>query len=193
MKKILLLAVLFVGTVSTVTAQRFDWGARAGLSMASVSDPDHRIENTGAELGVRTGFYAGVFAEIIDPNESVGLQLELLYTQLGSSTKLNSVTTIDRTDYLTLPLMVKTYVLFKGFSIDAGFHFSYLLSARNGGVNYYDADGLRKFDIAPAAGFSYKFLDRFDASIRAMYGLNNRVKGIDSENENLQIGLGYRF
>jgi hypothetical protein len=87
MKRILLLSVLFVITISfmPVNAQ-VKLGVQGGINLADVSlDP----EQTGFEMGIRTGFLVG---GIVNYNFSplLSLQAEPAYIQKGSSVDITS-------------------------------------------------------------------------------------------------------
>jgi opacity protein-like surface antigen len=187
MKKIVLLAAAFVVSVSAVSAQDFQWGAKAGLNLANISDVD--------DSKMRPGFHAGVFAEkVISP--FFGVQAELLYSQMGMKSKVAGETNTSKADYLVLPVLAKLYVL-EGLSVDLGPQFGYMISAKINDKKVYD-DVDKKFDVSAAMGLSYKICDRFDVSARYNLGLTSveDVEGMDDykpKNNVIQVGVGYRF
>ena len=100
MKKLSFLVVaVFLST--SVFAQGFEYGIKAGLNLAKQTKVD--------DLKMRAGIYAGVFAESVI-NDFVGVQGELLYSMMGAKMKMNGYDTVDKTDYIVLPILLKLYV-----------------------------------------------------------------------------------
>ncbi len=192
MKKIILLVAVLSLSASAAFSQGFEWGAKAGLNLAKITDED--------DIKMRPGFYAGVFAEKV-VSDFFGVQGELLYSQMGAKAKFEGETSVTKHDYLVLPILAKFYVL-EGLSVDLGPQFGYMLSAKekfDGETsNYYDEDGLKKFDVSFAAGLSYKICGRFDVSARYNLGLTKIYDFEDMgdykpKNGVISVGVGYRF
>jgi hypothetical protein len=206
MKRLLLLtATLFVATGAF--AQNFQWGIKAGVNIANVTNSDNMAD-------FKPALYAGLFTEFI-LGKHIGIQPELVYSQQGfmtttdlSGTGMGGVVDAKyRMNYLNLPILVKLYVV-KYLSIDFGPQFGYSLSrnvvidgrtieldeamdAANEilGTNYKFND----FDVSFAVGLSYKIEGKFDISARYNIGLNDYVKGDPSKHSVIQVGFGYRF
>ena len=145
----------------------------------------------------RVGFYTGVFAEKAI-SDFLGVQGELLYTQMGYRFKAGGDSYGLNTDYLALPILAKLYV-WRGLSLDLGPQFGYRLSAKGAGRNSgddMDACRLKDFDTPFAAGLSYKLCGKIDLSVRYNIGLTGIDKSsADGKNKNAAhaFGAGYRF
>jgi hypothetical protein len=194
MKKVILLAAVAVMTTVGANAQGFEWGVKAGVNVAVQTEIATLPGQTGAGDSdhPRIGFYAGAFAE--KPiNQFLGIQAELLYSQMGHNLKVGGVSNGYKTDYISLPVLAKLYV-WKELSLDLGPQFGYLISAQDGdGDSYYNDQGLKKFDMAFAAGLSYKIVGRYDVSARYNIGLTKLYDHGDAKNGVFSFGVGYRF
>lgn len=186
MKKMFLIAVAILFTTVTFAQNRPQFGVKGGLNIASESTEDG---STDSRAGIHLGlFMENQIARMID------FQPELLYSMQGGE----SQGTVDRFDYITLPLIFKFYTgQGRRFSIDVGPQFGYMISAKyeSGGntVNLYDNDRLKKFDASLGVGVSYKLNGGFDLGIRFLSGMTKLYEGIDNKNSVVQIGAGYRF
>ena len=76
MKKLFLTAAIAISSVSF--AQQF--GAKAGMNVSTISDDGY--DDTKSKVG----YYAGVFLNM-PVSESISIQPEVLYNNLGSETK----------------------------------------------------------------------------------------------------------
>lgn len=191
MKKIILLAAAVLLSTGAFAQQRgFQWGIKAGLNLATQTKVD--------DAKFRPGLVAGAFGEYVI-NDFFGIQGELLYSMMGAKGKIEGVTVTDKTDYITLPILAKLYIL-EGLSVDIGPQFGYMISAKAKGAagdnsatrNYYD-DVDKKFDVSAAMGLSYKLNFGLDVFARYNLGLTKLADGADSKNSVIQVGLGYRF
>ena len=195
MKKMLfMLSALFLST--GVFAQNFEWGAKAGLNLSTVTNID------GAKM--RPGLYVGVFGEY-EVNDFFGIQGELLYSMMGvkGMTMLGGVipagiTPTYKTDYIVLPILAKVYLM-KNFSLDFGPQFGYMVSANlklsdgsSTDHNFYkNIDN--KFDLSIGMGLSYKLPYNIGVSARYNLGLTEINEGAKPKNGVIQFGLSYRF
>ena len=183
MKKIILIATMFIVSTSAAFSQDWEWGVKAGINLAK------NTKTTGENM--RTGFYAGVFAEKVI-SDYFGIQGELLYSQAGSKAKGSGTSVVLKTNYITLPILAKIYVAPR-LSIDLGPQFGYMASAKVAKLNIHK--DLKKFDVSWAAGLSYKIGGRFDLSARYNIGLTkvSKDKTVKSKNSVIALGVGYRF
>ncbi len=193
MKKAILTVAVAVMAAVGANAQSFEWGAKAGVNMAWQTvfiEP----AGLGGDMKTkgRTGLYAGVFAERVF-GERFGVQGELLYMQMGMSANTRDISYGNKIDYLVLPVLAKVYV-WRGLGVEAGPQFGYMLSAKGvGGSENSDFNYLKKFDMAVAAGLSYKILGRYDVSARYNIGLTKLSDHTDAKNASVSLGVGYRF
>lgn len=186
MKKVSILAVLFVSLVMSLNAQDTKFGATAGYNslIASV-----KFDGISASDNV-SGFYVGVFADI-KTSEKFHIQPEVQY--------VNSRQDGESGNSLVIPLMGKFNVS-EQFSLLFGPQLDFILK---------ESDGVKKTGIGLSAGMSYDITNKVFASARYSLGLNNRLdddafvfpdedSGIDPSDIKtkfnfLQIGLGFRF
>ena len=192
MKKLIVLVILLVISAS-IFAQGIEFGAKAGLNLATVT-------KSGGDK-MRTGIHAGMFAEYTF-SDYVGLQGELLYSMMGSKWGVvdamagSNGTIINKTDYIVLPVLVKLYVL-ERLSLDLGPQLGYMVSAKSkypgaGSVSYYhNVDN--KLDISFGMGLTCKVTSKFDLTGRYNLGLSKIREGFDYKNNVILFGIGYRF
>ena len=182
------LSVLFLST--SVFAQGFEWGVKAGLNLASITKTD--------EAKMRTGLHAGVFGEYF-VNDFFGIQGELLYSMMGAKGKEAGITVTSQTDYIVLPILAKIYLM-ENFSLDLGPQFGYMVSAKlkaasgssSGSGSYYDMVD-NKFDLSVGMGLSYKLPYNLGVSARYNLGLTEINEGSDPKHSVIQVGISYRF
>jgi len=188
MKRLLFVfSALFIST--GVFAQSFEWGAKAGLNLSSVTNSDN--------AKMRPGLHFGVFGEY-GVNDFFGIQGELLYSMMGAKTKMLGVTSTYKTDYITLPVLAKIYLM-TNFSLDIGPQFGYMVSGdlklsngSNPGIDLYkNIDN--KFDLSVGIGLSYKLPYNLGVSARYNLGLTEINEGADPKNGVIQLGVSYRF
>ena len=207
MKKVFLLTAVFVIVAVNANAQGFEWGVKAGVNGAWVTETYAPMETTGKiEVKNRFGIYAGVFAEQVF-NRWLGVQGELLYMQLGDRAKMFDAHDIApgadieygnivfgrKLDYIALPLLAKVYV-WRGLSIDVGPQIGYLVSAKHEDKSDWHADDMRKFDFSIVAGLSWKIAGHYDVSVRINFGQTKIYKVVrEAENRSYSLGVGYRF
>ncbi len=194
MKKIFLTVAVAVMAAVGANAQSFEWGAKAGVNMAWQTEFSEPVGLGGLRMSTkgRTGFYAGVFVERM-LGKRLGVQGELLYIPTGMSGKTGEISYGIETDYLALPVLAKVYV-WRGLSVDLGPQFAYRLSVKGVGSSRNDDMGYwKKFDMAVAAGLSYKFTERSDISARYNAGLTKLDHHTDAKNASISLGVGYRF
>ncbi len=214
MKKILFMAA--AALVSTgAFAQGIQWGVKAGLNMASISD--NKTEGMNSKM--RMGFHVGAVGEYTI-NDFVGVQAELLFSQQGQkmTPKEGDGKSVAKLSYLNLPVMAKLY-LTDGLSLEVGPQFGYLMSAKrksedfpaesemNGEQDLLDKkdmgvdDYMKRFDVSAALGLSYKFACGVDVAARYNLGLtkvsdkmvDDNDKKISPKNNVIAVSVGYRF
>ena len=180
------LSVLFLST--SVFAQGFEWGVKAGLNLASITKTD--------EAKMRTGLHAGVFGEYF-VNDFFGIQGELLYSMMGAKGELEvvGVSVTSKVDFIVLPILAKIYLM-ENFSLDIGPQFGYMVSAKiagsGGSISYYDKVD-NKFDLSVGMGLSYKLPYNLGVSARYNLGLTEINEGADPKRSVIQVGVSYRF
>ncbi len=167
----ILLATFFAFSISISNAQFFSGGIRTGVTGSQVSGD----QLSGFDkLGLYGGLYAGVSL-----NQTMRLQLEMLYIQKGSRQNAKPDKGIYssyllRLNYIELPLML-TWRGNSYFEIEGGFSYGTLMS--NTDVEW-DENGLmpgmtpfKKYEISVQAGFNYLLSD----NLRANFRFNNSI------------------
>ena len=203
---------LLLGAVTVANAQEdasnadsmaISWGVKGGVNFADLNGGD--VDDTKS----RTSFHVGALVEF-PLAEIFSLQVEALYSGQGHEYTnsvidltapggVSSQTTEVQLDYINVPVLAKVY-LFKGFSLEAGPQFSFLVneefdSQPNNDDGDTDTDNVETFDFGVAGGLTFQTEMGLFASARYNQGITNIIK--DSEdnitNTVFQIGIGYKF
>ncbi len=203
MKKVFLMALLATLFSVGANAQGLEWGFKGGANIIWQTGVENEadlvwsdtqpitpeMEETLVRTKMRTGFYAGLFLEKVF-NDRVGLQSELLLSQMGGRFISENRTFNLKLTYVAVPVLVNLYMS-KKFSVDLGPQFGYLLFSDDGGGGTADL-GYMSADICFIAGLTYRFANSFDVSARANLGLVN-IDSDNAYNRAISIGMGYRF
>lgn len=181
MKKFILL-VTAIGLFSfTSQAQGIDFGVKAGVNFANITD--------ASGLSNRTGFVAGVFVGG-KLNDNLGIQGELLYSQQGAEFELGEF----NLDYVNVPLLVKYYVA-QGLNIQAGPQFGVLVNDETQTVigEVINDIATNDFDISGVIGAGYDFPFGVRVSGRYSFGLNDVPESGSGKNSVVTLAVGYSF
>ena len=190
MKKIVISMVVLLALAATGQAQNHRFGAKGGISYATLT------RMSQADISGRAGLHGGL-VYLYGVYQPVALQVELLYLPLGFEREpvvvdngLESVRSItrDRFHYLTLPVLFK---IKKGaFFFEAGPYASYLFRARSETTLTTTRPGmtpevdqqerslltdLHRLDYGGAAGFGFVVNENLDVTVRYNAGFR-RVK-----------------
>lgn len=202
--KLLTVGALMIGATTVATAQdnasntesmAVSFGVKGGVNLAtingSIDSPDSR-----------TSFHAGVFAEF-PVAEIFSVQVEALYSGQGAQFNFEG-SDGDKAelqlDYINVPVLAKFY-LFKGFSVEAGPQFSFLLNDEidvNPNSNDGDSptpfrDELKTFEFGVAGGVTFQTDLGLFATARYIQGITDIADNINVQNSVFQIGIGYKF
>ncbi len=177
MRKLILVAVIAVMGLPTMNAQDIQFGAKAGLNFATITE-----ENT---TDITTDFNFGLLAEI-PISEKFSFQPELIYSGQGSSSVILS--------YINVPLIGKYYVV-KGLSLEAGPQIGFLLTAENEDTNVDAKNLFKTLDVGFNLGVGYKLNNGLFFNARYNLGVTNisNVEGVTTENRFVQLTIGYFF
>ena len=183
MIKKLWIAVIAIGIAGTVTAQDVKFGAKIGMNVSTITGDD--VSNVDS----KTGFVLGATAEIFF-TDKFSVQPELLFSQQGAKSEGNI--TVDL-NYLTLPIMAKYYVA-KGFSVEAGPQFSFLVKDEAIFEDNTTVDtNAKNFDLMANLGLGYQLENGIFFQTRYNLGLLSIADDTDNKNGVFQIALGYQF
>ncbi|TXD54071.1 MULTISPECIES: porin family protein [unclassified Polaribacter] len=186
--------IAFAGTVNaqdtafaeTEKAKDVKLGIKLGMNIASVNG------SNANNIDSRTGFVIGVAAEILF-TEKFSVQPELLYSAQGAQLRDNFMYDLN---YVSLPIMVKYYVA-KGFTVEAGPQFSFLLKDELVPVNQNSGSSINtaaeNFDLGLNLGLGYQFKSGVFFQTRYNLGLIAVTENPDIKNGVFQMTLGYQF
>lgn len=185
LRSIFLFVILILCNISITKAQTLSIGPVLGANFSKISKLDN--------AKTRTGLSAGIFANY-SIDEHFGLNLKLLYSQLG--TKLDNTTESTRLNYIQLPLSGVYFFGESGNSIRPkiflGPYVGFLLSATDTNGNDI-ADTYKKVDFGGqlGVGFNYRIKNRTWLNVDATYA-SSLGKIIDESNiayKNTALGL----
>jgi hypothetical protein len=197
MKKLFLIAVLAV-TFSAASAQiQVALGLKAGPNFAKI---DTKADALTTYKG-RTGFHGGAFINV--KFTKVAIQPEILFSQQGSTVKINSKNYDQNFNYINIPVMVKLY-LAAGLNLQLGPQIGFVSLAE---APTYDQvnqqwtvqdvkDQLKKYDLSAAMGAGWDL--PFGLTLDARYNLglskiNNKSSDPATKNQVFQVSVGYKI
>ena len=174
-------AIIAIGIAGTVNAQDVKLGAKIGMNVSSVNgDPDN--------LDSKTGWVLGATAEV-SLTDKFSLQPELLYSQQGAKQRGNFIYDLN---YISLPVMAKYYIA-KGFSLEAGPQFSFLVKDEliSDSNNAASANtNAENFDFSANLGLGYQLDNGIFFQTRYNLGLTAISETPDVKNGVFQMSLG---
>ncbi|UOY07621.1 PorT family protein [Muricauda sp. SCSIO 64092] len=185
MKNTFCITLALLLCLSSLNAQDFSFGAKAGANFSNLTGDD--VENASS----RTGFHIGAVAHI-GISEKFGVQPELIYSQQGSVDDEFDITL--KLDYLTLPILADV-TLAEGLSLQAGpqFGFNINSSAEDSDGNEGEPEGINDLDIGVVLGAQYTLDSGLFFQARYGLGLSDITDDGDAQNSNISISIGYFF
>ena len=153
MKKLIVI-VFAIFLTSNAFSQGIDFGIKAGVNFATLTD--------ASNLSNKTGFVGGVFAGI-KFSDKVAIQGDLLYSQQGAKGE-NGYDDLEL-DYLNFPIVFKYYIV-KRLNIQAGPQFG---SVVNDNYN----SGFESFDVSGVVGIGLDLPLGLRVTGRYGFGLND--------------------
>lgn len=176
------------------------FGVKGGVNFATVNGDGFDSPDS------RTSFHVGALAEF-PLAEMFSVQVEALYSGQGFEQNYNIPLIGDRTveyqlDYINVPVLAKVY-LFKGFSLEAGPQFSFLVneeidSAPNDNEGDTNTDAAKDFEFGFAGGLTFQTEMGLFATARYNQGVTEIFKDRENadnkaSNSVFQIGIGFKF
>lgn len=177
MKSKILLLLALIGSFNLAQAQ-LRIGIKAGANFAN-------LEGISIDTKMRTGFHFGALAELKLPG-SFALQPEVLYSSQGADIDEEALDDIQY-DYITVPVMLKYYLVKDLFNIELGPQFAFLV---NDNVDLEDSS---TFDFAAVGGVGVDLGKSFFVQGRYVLGLTDASADADVTNRVIQLSLGYKF
>jgi hypothetical protein len=169
MIKKLFISVLFMLTVNTLFAQRFEGGVLAGFNATQVEGDTYKGFN-------KPGIVAGAFVQV-DVAPAVFLAMEIKYAQKGARNKIkpkNQKKYIMRLGYIDLPVYAAFRTNDHG-SIIAGISTGFLIHSKefdeNGEFPAEDRNAFNTIDLQPFIGFQFDLFDKVKADLRFAFSV----------------------
>jgi hypothetical protein len=186
MKKILLVAVMFLATSAAVNAQFVQIGVKAGANFANQTGGSDFNGISVDKEGI-TSYHAGLVAEL-KLLEKFSIQPELLYSTQGATYK-NAISEFkNEMGYIAIPVMAKIYMT-KSLSLELGPQASFLVSNKK----EFDAADPKTFDFSLNAGLGLKVVGGLFVQARYGIGLTEISEEADFKNSVFQLSAGYMF
>jgi len=205
MKNLCIVAIIATFSFTSINAQEFNIGAKAGVNFASITGDETD------DLDSRTSFHIGAVAEI-PISDKFSVQPELLYSGQGAKAESLLGEVKFKYDYLNLPVIAKYYVV-EGLSLEAGPQVGLLLSAKvetdedilielatskNAKADVDVKDEVSDIDFGLKFGVGYKLESGLNFGAHYNLGLSNTYDGTGSNNFNnkngvIQVSVGYYF
>ena len=177
MKKLSLLILVIVFSVQSFS-QGLDFGIKAGVNFANITDA------TG--LTNKTGFVVGVFAGV-KLNDKLGVQGDLLYSQQGAEFDAGEIDL----NYVIIPIVIKYYIT-ESLNLQAGPQFGFVVDDNIKEV----VNGISEaesFDLSAVIGAGFEFPFGIRVSGRYNIGLTDIMKLGDGKNAVATVAVGYSF
>ena len=189
MKKLILMAVMALATVSSFAQQAvgtFTVQPKVGLNLANV---------TNGEGDIRVGAVAGAEFEY-QVSDIFSLSAGALYSMQGCKNTIQDVDVTTKLDYINVPILANVYVV-KGLAVklglQPGFNVSHKLSVDKGSTSgSTDIPGVKSVDLSIPVGLSYEY-SNFVFDARYNFGVTKVADDADSKNSVFQFTLGYKF
>lgn len=191
MKKLVLLVIAIV-TCTTVSAQKFEWGVKAGVNLSGITGVSVRSD-------MRLGYTAGLFGQVNTCVDGLGVAAELLVSSNGAVG--GGEKAVWEETYINLPIMA-TYRVWNNLSVKAGVQPAILLGASVGGISTTAAGAnnlQNSFDLSIPVGVSYAFDLGLIVDLRYNFGVTNIIKAESQPlfgklyNSALTLSVGWRF
>ena len=183
MKKVVLLFILFVFSLSQADAQEFHFIPRIGLNLANTYPESFADMRPGLNIGVAEEIrFSKLFA--LEPGVYYSMQGYQKENAKGETARLKA-------DYLNIPIYAKFY-LYRGFHLFAGPQVGFNIRAK--ASNYIFVSGLGyTFDMGLVISANYNLgCTHFFKEPEYSFGGSNHFRGKD-HNGVIQFNLGWRF
>ncbi len=186
MKKILLFAGVAFLSLTSLQAQEFGFGVKAGANFASLNGDD--VDNFDG----RTSFHVGAVARI-GITESFAVQPELVFSNQGYNYDFDGDDFNGRLGYINIPIMAD-YTLAEGFSLQGGPQIGINISAdEEFKGNKEDIEDIETLDLGIGIGAQYRLPMNLFFQARYVIGLSEVIKDVDAKNSVISLSVGYFF
>jgi hypothetical protein len=197
-KSMIVMFVCLLGFSTMAVSQvQFALGVKAGPNFANIDTK----ADVGENYKNRTGFHGGAFALI--KLTKIGIQPEILFSQQGSTVKINSQDFDANYSYVNIPVILKLYLI-GGLNLQAGPQFGFVTNAeqdvldfQSGAVTTEDIkDQLKGMDLSAALGLGWDL--PFGLTLDARYNLGlsdiSDFEGSQTaKNQVFQLSVGFKL
>lgn len=171
------------------------FGVKGGVNFAKLNG------DAVEDVDSRTSFHVGALAEF-PLAEMFSVQVEALYSGQGAEYTIPIINqkVEYQLDYINVPILAKVY-LFKGFSLEAGPQFGFLVneeldSAPNDNEGDLNTSEAKDFEFGFAGGLTFQTEMGLFATARYNQGVTEVFKDSDDNkatNSVFQVGIGFKF
>jgi hypothetical protein len=206
MKKTILVvcaSLLMIASQNAVAQVQLAVGIKGGPNFATINTESSAKENYKS----RTGFHGGAF--VLIKATKIGIQPEVIFSQQGSTVRINSQDYESNFSYVNIPIIVKLYTV-AGINIQAGPQFGFVNSAKApvltqsfGGADTYTIqdvkDRAKSSDVTAALGLGWDLpfgltIDaRYNLGLSKIYDKAPTNETADAKNQVFQFSLGYKL
>lgn len=196
MKKWIFVLAVSVATVTSVNAQRLDFGGKIGANLT-------KIDGVSFSDAYKLNYQLGFFAEI-DLNKNWGIQPELLFSQTSSRVDSGFHSVYEdaassllkrnvKLNYLNIPVLLRINAG-NLLTFQVGPQFSILVNDNENLLNN-SKDAFKKGDLAAVVGAQIN-ISKLRIYGRYNFGLAN-ISDVDNPNKwtnrQLQLGVGFKI
>ncbi len=184
MKKLILAAIIALGTNAAIQAQSVRFGIKGGANFANQNGDTPPAFESKESI---TSYHAGLVAEVklID---KFAIQPELLYSTQGATYK-NAVEEFkNELGYLSIPVVAKIG-LSNSLNLELGPQASFLLSERKN----VDLEDSKTFEFGVVGGLGLNITKNLFVQARYGLGLTEASKDADIKNSTIQLSAGIMF
>lgn len=176
MKKLFVMAILFVAGSTSMNAQGIDFGVKAGANFS-------KLDGDGIDGDNLTSFHVGALLEL-NIFENFSLQPEVMYSSQGTKIEDEDI----KLDYLSVPVLAKFYLISDKLSLEAGPQFSFLVND-----DVPETFETKSFDFAAIGGLGFNVTNNIFVQARYVIGLTDTTKEAEVTNKVIQLSVGLKF
>jgi hypothetical protein len=202
MKKTILVvcaSLLLMASQSAIAQVQLAVGIKAGPNFAKINTDANAQEN----YNNRTGFHGGAF--VLIKATKIGIQPEVIFSQQGSTVKINSQDYESNFSYVNIPIIIKLYTV-AGINIQAGPQFGFVNSAEAPVLtapNTYTVQDVKArakgSDVTAAFGLGWDLpfgltIDaRYNLGLSKIYDKAPTNETANAKNQVIQLSVGYKL
>jgi hypothetical protein len=195
----MVMATLAFALPRAAAAQGLTYGAKAGVTLATVSEDAEADSGWGYRVGLAAGGYVA-----LPLGSRLAIQAEGLFNQKGARADVDDLVTTLKLDYVEVPVLVKYAVthggarsihVFGGPSIAFKVRSRATASFGDTTIDTDEDENIENVDLGVAAGAGVDF-GKWSIDGRYTFGLSNLVKSDDEaelRSRAISVLVGVRF